>query len=206
MPPSRKWPWRLKCARIITDSRQASRRRADLSGYLPPAFDYYRPAHSQQQGHYRRECAFAHESGIHQDGMLKHRETYEIMTPQSVGPQRKPTLVIGKHSGRNAVRSKFEALGYSLDDEQLNQVLMRSSSWPTARKQIHDEDPHGPGSAGNLPYSGQPQAAPCFGVEFRCRRRAAADCCRTFMDVDGIEKRRALAWGRLMPCSMSYPR
>ena len=76
--------------------------------------------------------AFAHESGIHQDGMLKHRETYEIMTPQSVG-RKETTLVIGKHSGRNAVRSKFEALGYSLDDEQLNQVLMRSSSWPTAR-------------------------------------------------------------------------
>lgn len=53
--------------------------------------------------------AFAHESGIHQDGMLKNRETYEIMTPQSIG-RTSTDLVIGKHSGRNAVRNKLEAL------------------------------------------------------------------------------------------------
>lgn len=83
--------------------------------------------------------AFAHESGIHQDGMLKHRETYEIMTPQSVG-RKETTLVIGKHSGRNAVRSKFEALGYSLDDEQLNQVFDAVKQLADRKKQIHDED------------------------------------------------------------------
>ena len=66
--------------------------------------------------------AFAQESGIHQDGMLKNRETYEIMTPQSIG--RKSTdLVIGKHSGRNAVRTRLEELGYRLDDEQVNVVF-----------------------------------------------------------------------------------
>lgn len=52
--------------------------------------------------------AFAHESGIHQDGMLKNRETYEIMTPQSVG-RTESNLVIGKHSGRNAVRTSLRA-------------------------------------------------------------------------------------------------
>lgn len=66
--------------------------------------------------------AFAHESGIHQDGMLKNRETYEIMTPQSVG-RTESNLVIGKHSGRNAVRSKFESMGYTLDDTQINVVF-----------------------------------------------------------------------------------
>src|SRR3954469_19713666 len=55
--------------------------------------------------------AFAHESGIHQDGMLKHTQTYEIMTPESVGVS-KTSLVMGKHSGRNAFRSKLEEMGY----------------------------------------------------------------------------------------------
>ncbi|MBD5625964.1 MAG: 2-isopropylmalate synthase [Desulfovibrio sp.] len=83
--------------------------------------------------------AFAHESGIHQDGMLKHRETYEIMTPQAVG--RSAThLVIGKHSGRNAVRSKFESLGYKLDDAQLNQVFEAVKALADRKKQLHDED------------------------------------------------------------------
>ncbi|MBD5608174.1 MAG: 2-isopropylmalate synthase [Desulfovibrio sp.] len=83
--------------------------------------------------------AFAHESGIHQDGMIKHRETYEIMTPQSVG-RATTNLIIGKHSGRNAVRGKFESLGYSLDDEQLNQVFEAVKSLADRKKRLHDED------------------------------------------------------------------
>ena len=83
--------------------------------------------------------AFAHESGIHQDGMLKNRETYEIMTPQSVG--RKEThLIIGKHSGRNAVRQKFESLGYSLTDEQLTDVFEAVKNLADRKKTLHDED------------------------------------------------------------------
>lgn len=83
--------------------------------------------------------AFAHESGIHQDGMLKNRETYEIMTPQSVG--RKEThLIIGKHSGRNAVRQKFESLGYKLDDEQLNALFEAVKNLADRKKNLHDED------------------------------------------------------------------
>ncbi len=83
--------------------------------------------------------AFAHESGIHQDGMIKHRETYEIMTPQSVG-RTSTNLVIGKHSGRNAVRNKFESLGYNLDDEQLNQIFEAVKQLADRKKHLHDED------------------------------------------------------------------
>src|SRR5690606_26220697 len=59
--------------------------------------------------------AFAHESGIHQDGMLKHSQTYEIMTPESVGVSKTP-LVMGKHSGRNAFRTKRREAGHDLGD------------------------------------------------------------------------------------------
>lgn len=83
--------------------------------------------------------AFAHESGIHQDGMIKHRETYEIMTPQSVG-KTETTLVIGKHSGRNAVRGKFESLGYALTDTQLEQLFEAVKQLADRKKQIQDED------------------------------------------------------------------
>lgn len=83
--------------------------------------------------------AFAHESGIHQDGMIKHRETYEIMTPQSVG-RSATSLVIGKHSGRNAVRSKFESLGYSLDDSQVDLVFKAVKDLAERKKQLQDED------------------------------------------------------------------
>ncbi len=83
--------------------------------------------------------AFAHESGIHQDGMLKHRETYEIMTPQSVG-RAQTDLVLGKHSGRNAVKSKLEELGYSLDEEHINIVFNAVKNLADMKKDIHDED------------------------------------------------------------------
>ncbi len=83
--------------------------------------------------------AFAHESGIHQDGMIKHRETYEIMTPQSVGRQA-TTIVIGKHSGRNAVRAKFEGLGYKLDDSQLDQIFAAVKNLADRKKHLLDED------------------------------------------------------------------
>ncbi len=84
--------------------------------------------------------AFAHESGIHQDGMLKNRETYEIMTPQSIG-RTSTDLVIGKHSGRNAVRNKLEALGYAnLDEEQFEKVFNAIKALADKKKVIHDED------------------------------------------------------------------
>src|SRR5437764_10620069 len=66
--------------------------------------------------------AFAHESGIHQDGMLKDRSTYEIMNPEDVGLP-KTELVLGKHSGRHALRDRIQDLGYHLTDEQLMRVF-----------------------------------------------------------------------------------
>src|SRR5262249_4137084 len=68
--------------------------------------------------------AFAHEAGIHQDGMLKNPLTYEIMTPQSVGVP-DSTLVLGKHSGRHALGMRCEQLGYHLDRRELDEVYRR---------------------------------------------------------------------------------
>lgn len=83
--------------------------------------------------------AFAHESGIHQDGMLKHAGTYEIMTPESVGLN-KSTLVMGKHSGRHAFRSKLRELGYDLGDNELQDAFYRFKDLADKKKDIYDED------------------------------------------------------------------
>lgn len=83
--------------------------------------------------------AFAHESGIHQDGMLKHAGTYEIMTPESVGLTQS-NLVLGKHSGRHAFRSKLEELGVDLGDNQLNDAFVRFKDLADKKKEIFDED------------------------------------------------------------------
>lgn len=83
--------------------------------------------------------AFAHESGIHQDGMLKHTQTYEIMTPESVGVT-KTSLVMGKHSGRNAFRSKLKELGYELGDNQFEDAFTRFKALADRKKHVYDED------------------------------------------------------------------
>lgn len=83
--------------------------------------------------------AFAHESGIHQDGMLKDKGMYEIMTPESVGAQ-KSTLVMGKHSGRHAFVHKLEELGYHLSDNQIADAFERFKELADRRKSIQDED------------------------------------------------------------------
>jgi 2-isopropylmalate synthase len=83
--------------------------------------------------------AFAHESGIHQDGMLKNTQTYEIMTPESVGVA-KTSLVMGKHSGRNAFKDKLKALGYTLADNQLEDAFSRFKDLADRKKVIYDED------------------------------------------------------------------
>ncbi len=83
--------------------------------------------------------AFAHESGIHQDGMLKNAETYEIMTPESVG-LRKSSLVMGKHSGRHAFREKLKELGYTLGDNALQDSFRRFKDLADRKKQVYDED------------------------------------------------------------------
>src|SRR4051794_784962 len=83
--------------------------------------------------------AFAHESGIHQDGMLKHTQTYEIMTPESVGVS-KTSLIMGKHSGRNAFRSKLEEMGYRLSDNQFEDAFARFKDLADRKKHVYDED------------------------------------------------------------------
>jgi 2-isopropylmalate synthase len=83
--------------------------------------------------------AFAHESGIHQDGMLKHTQTYEIMTPESVGVKQ-TSLVMGKHSGRHAFVHKLEQLGYKLSGNQLEDAFVRFKALADRKKQIYDED------------------------------------------------------------------
>jgi 2-isopropylmalate synthase len=83
--------------------------------------------------------AFAHESGIHQDGMLKHTQTYEIMTPETVGVKQ-TSLVMGKHSGRHAFVHKLEELGYKLASNQLEDAFVRFKALADRKKQVYDED------------------------------------------------------------------
>src|SRR3954449_109332 len=83
--------------------------------------------------------AFAHESGIHQDGMLKHTQTYEIMTPESVGVKQ-TSLVMGKHSGRHAFIHKLKDLGYELAGNQLEDAFVRFKTLADRKKHVYDED------------------------------------------------------------------
>ncbi len=83
--------------------------------------------------------AFAHESGIHQDGILKYQQTYEIMTPESVGVA-KSSLVMGKHSGRNAFRTKLKELGYELGENAFEDAFLRFKGLADRKKQVYDED------------------------------------------------------------------
>ncbi|MDB2407271.1 2-isopropylmalate synthase [Jannaschia sp.] len=83
--------------------------------------------------------AFAHESGIHQDGMLKNAETFEIMRPEDVGLS-ETSLVMGKHSGRAALRSKLAELGYDVEGNQLADVFVRFKALADRKKEIYDDD------------------------------------------------------------------
>ena len=83
--------------------------------------------------------AFAHEAGIHQDGVLKNAQTYEIMTPESVGLT-ESKLVMGKHSGRHAFRQKLEELGYELGDNAVQDAFKRFKDLADLKKDIFDED------------------------------------------------------------------
>ena len=84
--------------------------------------------------------AFAHESGIHQDGMLKERTTYEIMNPCDIGLSA-GNLVLGKHSGRHALKERIKTLGYDhLTDDELNRVFLRFKGLADVKKEMFDED------------------------------------------------------------------
>jgi 2-isopropylmalate synthase len=83
--------------------------------------------------------AFAHEAGIHQDGMLKNALTYEIMTPQSVGIKHS-TLVLGKHSGRHALKQRYAELGYNLSAEEVERTYAVFTKLADEKKQVFDDD------------------------------------------------------------------
>ncbi|HWA20874.1 MAG TPA: 2-isopropylmalate synthase [Caulobacterales bacterium] len=83
--------------------------------------------------------AFAHESGIHQDGMLKNAQTYEIMTPADVG-QHSTSLVMGKHSGRHAFKDKLKDLGYALTDNAFQDAFERFKALADRKKFVYDDD------------------------------------------------------------------
>ena len=85
------------------------------------------------------ENAFAHEAGIHQHGVLKNKETYEIMTPESVGLT-KNSMVLGKHSGKHALRSKAQELGIDLTEEALERAFNKFKAIADKKKQIYDGD------------------------------------------------------------------
>src|SRR5262252_7053845 len=85
------------------------------------------------------ENAFAHESGIHQHGMLKHHATYEIMRPQDVGLSRS-ALVLGKHSGRHALRERIRELGFELDDGEFARVFEEFKALADKKKELYDGD------------------------------------------------------------------
>ena len=87
--------------------------------------------------------AFSHESGIHQDGMLKNRGTYEIMSPETIGLIRgddEAGIVLGKHSGRNALKTRLRELGFEMNEDELNDVFKRFKNVADRKKNITDDD------------------------------------------------------------------
>ena len=85
------------------------------------------------------ENAFAHEAGIHQDGVLKNTVTYEIMSPERVGVPRN-MIVLGKHSGRHALEARYRELGYTLSREQLEKVYVKFLEVADRKKKVNDQD------------------------------------------------------------------
>jgi 2-isopropylmalate synthase len=84
--------------------------------------------------------AFAHESGIHQDGVLKNKQTYEIFRPEEIGLDLSDTLVLGKHSGRAAFKDKLAKLGFAPSDEELNSAFEKFKELADKKKEIYDDD------------------------------------------------------------------
>lgn len=84
--------------------------------------------------------AFAHEAGIHQDGVLKKRDTYEIMDAESIGIKKQSSLVLGKHSGRHAFHDRLKELGFSLSKEELEKAFERFKELADKKKVISDKD------------------------------------------------------------------
>jgi len=129
--------------------------------------------------------AFAHESGIHQDGVLKHRETYEIMKAQDVGWHTN-SLVLGKHSGRNAFRTRIEEIGITLESEtELNKAFAAFKELADKKHEIFDEDLHA--LVSNTKGLGQKDKYElvCMSV---CTETGVTPCAKVTLLVDGEEK------------------
>ncbi|WP_299842003.1 2-isopropylmalate synthase [uncultured Roseovarius sp.] len=127
--------------------------------------------------------AFAHESGIHQDGMLKNAETFEIMRPEDVGLS-ETNIVMGKHSGRAALRSKLKDLGYELADNQLNDVFVRFKELADRKKEVYDDDLIALVSAGEDAANDR---LVIKSLRVACGTGGPADA-ELLMTIDGIEK------------------
>ncbi len=129
--------------------------------------------------------AFAHESGIHQDGVLKHRETYEIMKAQDVGWHTN-SLVLGKHSGRNAFRTRIEELGITLESEsELNKAFAAFKDLADKKHEIFDEDLHALVSDTKSLGQVDKYELVCMSV---CSETGVAPVAKVTLLVDGEEK------------------
>ena len=132
--------------------------------------------------------AFAHESGIHQDGMLKNASTYEIMTPESIGLSRSK-LVLGKHSGRHALRDRLKDLGVDIGDNAFEDLFTRFKDLADKKKEIYDED------LLSLPdnRSAQPnERVQLVALDVRCGSQSPQEVTLTLL-VDGHKKRETIA-------------
>ncbi len=129
--------------------------------------------------------AFAHESGIHQDGVIKHRETYEIMRAQDVGWHAN-SLVLGKHSGRNALRTRLAELGYRFDSEtQLNEAFTRFKELADKKHEIYDEDLQTLVSESVISSENERYRLVCMAV---CSETGVTPVARVTLAVDGEER------------------
>jgi 2-isopropylmalate synthase len=122
---------RTRRAKYAVDTGIASREIARTSRLVSRLTGYVVPPNKAIVG----KNAFAHEAGIHQDGVLKHRRTYEIMDAESVGIAR-PELVLGKHSGRHALQNAFRELGYDITGEELRAAFERFKEIADRKKHV----------------------------------------------------------------------
>ncbi|MEE2961634.1 MAG: 2-isopropylmalate synthase [Myxococcota bacterium] len=135
--------------------------------------------------------AFAHESGIHQHGVLEERETYEIIDPKDVGiPE--SNIVLGKHSGRHALRDRLSQLGYEVDDLELKRVFLEFKDLADRKKNIYDEDLHV--LANRLGYETE-QSFNLVNVNFTGSKDAEGTAHLELMTVDGTVVKEATGDG-----------
>lgn len=127
--------------------------------------------------------AFAHESGIHQDGVLKNAETFEIMKPEDVGLSSN-SLPLGKHSGRAALRDKLKDLGYEVGDNQLKDIFVRFKELADRKKEVYDEDVQALASATTDAAADRLQLV---NLKVVCGTGGPAEATLE-MEIDGVEK------------------